>query len=259
MKSLFHGHEKASGLYQILNALNGRVYIGTGSVLRNRLSDHLRLLRAGGHFNGPLQGDFNLYGEGAFVFEVVALIADPVERLKAEEAAISLAFGPGCYNLTIVCPPYCLGLKHSEESRQRQSKRLIGHTTSDETRSKIRAALTGRETPIEIRLKMSLKRKGVPIPNARGKKRSQETKARMSESALRSWGGIPEEERLQRTQGMRRARKGATNSEEHRAKISTGKKGKSPGPQSPEWVAKRVASRRATIESKKALSSPSST
>lgn len=259
MKPLFYGHEKASGLYQIRNTINGWVYLGTASLFRNRFSDHLRRLRVGTHYNGPLQADFNSHGEDSFTFEVIALIRDPKVRLQIEEDAIRLSFGPGCYNLSAVNPPYVLGIKRSPETRAKMSASFKGRVVAPEAREKIRTALTGRKATEETKQKMSAQHSGVPIPNARGKKRSPETKTRMSESALSFWGGRTPEEVSLRTQAMQNARRGSTNSEGHRARISAGKLGKSSGPQSPEHLTKRVASRKATIEAKKALSTVSPT
>lgn len=55
-----------SGIYQIRNLVNGKVYIGSACRLNSRKSDHLRSLQRGNHVNQKLQRAWNKYGPSAF-------------------------------------------------------------------------------------------------------------------------------------------------------------------------------------------------
>lgn len=61
-----------SGIYQIRNLINNKLYIGSAVNLRERkLLRHLKQLRNGTHHNEHLQNAFNKYGEKNFVFEII--------------------------------------------------------------------------------------------------------------------------------------------------------------------------------------------
>ena len=62
-----------SGIYQIKNKINGKVYIGYSKHLSKRKGEHLAALRANKHYNKHLQSSFNQYGELAFEFSVLEL------------------------------------------------------------------------------------------------------------------------------------------------------------------------------------------
>jgi predicted GIY-YIG superfamily endonuclease len=51
---------KESGVYQILNTVNGKLYIGFSSDIQRRVRDHFGELRRGDHNTGDLQKDWNL-------------------------------------------------------------------------------------------------------------------------------------------------------------------------------------------------------
>lgn len=59
-------------VYQIRNTINGRRYIGGTTRHPKRIYQHKTELRAGIHGNAELQGDYNLYGEKFFAYEIIA-------------------------------------------------------------------------------------------------------------------------------------------------------------------------------------------
>lgn len=57
-----------SGVYEILNTVNGKRYIGQTSNLKARWREHRKTLRGKRHPNKHLQAAWNKYGEAAFKF-----------------------------------------------------------------------------------------------------------------------------------------------------------------------------------------------
>jgi group I intron endonuclease len=149
--------------------------------LKARFGAHRQSLRRGDHVNTHLQRAWNLYGEEAFVFEV--LEECEVGRLiKREQWWIDA--GQPEYNL---CPTAgsCLGRRHTPESRAKQSKSMMGNKNnlgrkdSAETRAKKSASMKGRPKNAEHRANLSAALKGRTTWN-KGKPMRAETKARLS-------------------------------------------------------------------------------
>ena len=67
-KTFFRAH---GGIYRIRNTQNDFVYVGQTGQFKERYESHLYTLRSGRGVNPLLQGDWNSYGESAFVFELV--------------------------------------------------------------------------------------------------------------------------------------------------------------------------------------------
>lgn len=63
--------EKESGIYQIRNIINDKIYIGKSINLINRKSQHFLNLRKNTHKNFKLQGSVNKHGIDNFVFEIL--------------------------------------------------------------------------------------------------------------------------------------------------------------------------------------------
>ena len=96
-----------SGIYSIVNKMNGRVYIGQAVALTRRKADHFRALRKGKHKNRPLQEDYDKYGLDAFEYTVVEECSPDEVRsrlyLKEIKKIIELhAHGQELYNLLVL-------------------------------------------------------------------------------------------------------------------------------------------------------------
>lgn len=63
--------QKKSGIYQLRNIRNGKVYIGQSKNMSYRKTCHFRSLKDNNHYNQYLQRSFNKYGHDSFVFEVL--------------------------------------------------------------------------------------------------------------------------------------------------------------------------------------------
>jgi group I intron endonuclease len=71
-----------SGVYMILNRLNGKCYVGSAVCLFERSRDHLGALRRQKHFSKKLQNAYNKHGEEAFEFSVLSIVEDVGAEFK---------------------------------------------------------------------------------------------------------------------------------------------------------------------------------
>lgn len=206
-----------SGIYVIINNVNGKFYIGSAVNLHRRRITHFSGLRLNKSRNPHLQNAFNKYGEESFIFLVVEHVerSQLIEREQFWLDLLNVVNPEKGYN---ICPiaGSSLGKVFTEEHKRKLSeaqrrrfardgipqehrdnlsKALRGHKTSEETKRKISEAHTGKKQSPETIEKMAAAR--------RGKKQSEETIKKRFES-----------------------RKGYTHSEETILKISEANKGK---------------------------------
>jgi len=130
-----------TGIYQIRNILNNKLYIGSaaGKGFQNRWQFHLADLKKDKHHSSKLQNAWNKYGEESFVFEV---LEECVPEKCIEREQYYLDFVKPEYN----CRPIAnsqLGFKHSKATKLHLSK-----------------IKTGLKHSIESKLLMSQKRIG---------------------------------------------------------------------------------------------------
>jgi group I intron endonuclease len=72
-----------SGIYQIKNSVNNKIYIGSSINLKQRFNDHKKLLRYNKHPNQHLQSSWTKYGESNFEFKILELT--PINLLLTKE------------------------------------------------------------------------------------------------------------------------------------------------------------------------------
>jgi len=159
-----------SGVYEILNTLNGHRYIGSSKNIVSRWRDHKKTLRANNHRSRYLQRAWNKYGEGLFKFSVL-VCCEKEHNLLYEQMFID-KLNPS-YNLEKIAGS-SLGTKRSESAieNMRKAKADIG----EETREKMSRWQMGRKLPKETREKQSLVR--------RGRKLSAEHKQKIAKAHL---------------------------------------------------------------------------
>jgi len=68
--------ERVSGIYQIKNTFNGKIYIGSSKNMNTRLRGHIVKLRNDQHCNSHLQSAFNKYGEDVFDYSVIEFCSE---------------------------------------------------------------------------------------------------------------------------------------------------------------------------------------
>lgn len=130
-----------SGIYAIKQRYSGKAYYGSSVNMPMRKRQHLYKLRRGTHSNRHLQSAWDLYGEEAFVFEVVSEVA--VEQLLAIEQDY-LDANVGGYNVAKNAESAALGLKWSVVSRQRFSASRRGRSLTEAHKRALSQAAVGK-------------------------------------------------------------------------------------------------------------------
>lgn len=219
----------ASGIYRILNTVNGKSYVGSAVVLSKRLRQHRGDLVRGSHSNVKLQRAWNKAGSEAFLFYTIESIHDTARLLEREQFWIKFyrVIKHG-YNLSPTAGS-TLGIPISAVSRRKMAlAQLQRAPMSEETRRKISDGLKGRPVSKETRERIAAAQKG----KTRWPYQSKEWRAMMSGKMAGRSHSPETRERL------RQAQLGKTHSVESRRKMSLSHTGK---PIAPETVAKRAA------------------
>lgn len=144
-----------SGIYIIRNTINDKVYIGGSSRLYSRFIEHKSVLLRNKH-NRIFQNFVNKYGIECLSFELIEeVICEKDKLLQREQFWIDYFQSFNSRKGFNMCKKADspLGMKHTEEFKKAQSKRMMGHTinvgrkVSDETKEKISRASLGRKIP----------------------------------------------------------------------------------------------------------------
>ena len=180
----------ASGVYQILNTVNGKRYIGQASNLKKRQQQHMCDLRTGRHTGTKLQRAFTKHGEDAFEFKVLLICTPEMLTFYEDRCIVGFDTIINGYN---ICPAggSSLGVKRSAETCRRIGAAKVGNQyrlgsrQSAETKEKISALKKGKQPWLgrkhaeEAKIKMSESKKGQV-----GHVLSPETCAKISASKL---------------------------------------------------------------------------
>lgn len=166
-----------SGIYQIVNRLTGRRYVGATMNVQRRWAEHRSALRRGVHWTRAFQDDWNTYGSDAFSWEVLQILTDRDQLLIAEDLHIHQS----------EIPPYNTngrsgtgprrGYHHTAEARQKMSMAQKGHHKSPEWRRHLGVAHKGSTLSAEHRAAIGA--------GLRGHTDSPETKLKRRESLRR--------------------------------------------------------------------------
>lgn len=109
------------GIYKIENTISGKCYIGSSVNLRDRWREHRLKLRTHRHRSKHMQAAWDFYGEDAFIFVILEIVADAHDLLTREQHWIDTLkvcdreYG---YNSTPVAGSR-LGSINSEETRRK--------------------------------------------------------------------------------------------------------------------------------------------
>lgn len=125
---------KETGIYCILNKINGKCYIGsTTHDFQKRWSVHKHQLNKNKHANLHLQSSWNKHGSENFEFSVLEIV-EPKYCIEREQFYID-NIKPQFNILIQAGSP--LGYRHSDASRKKRSVSLMGHILSKQTKDKI--------------------------------------------------------------------------------------------------------------------------
>lgn len=169
------GLQRVSGIYGILNCLDGKIYIGSASSVKTRIGYHRSKLRGGIHDNAYLQNAWNLHGESNFkIFLLQECKIDDLMRNESIWMGMTNSFHRDFgYNLDRIAKRKM----HSEETKRKISEGNKGKVFTEERRRKISIANTGKKHAFpkteEQRRKYSLALMGHSVSEATRRKMSE--------------------------------------------------------------------------------------
>jgi len=183
-------------IYKIINIKNNKFYVGSAVNLTKRKQKHIWKLRSGDHPNKHLQAAWIKYGETAFIFVLVQIVAEGVDLLEEENWWLQQSVGkPNCYNIAESATAFGLG-----KSGKKNGMFGKTFTHTPEAKAKIAAAGKCRVRSKESVEKYRAKRKGMPVSEAQkaqisrtlsgegnfwyGKERSDEFKAKIRKAVV---------------------------------------------------------------------------
>ncbi len=171
-----------SGIYQIMNKQNYRMYVGSSFNLKNRWKLHKKQLNKGVHHSVVLQRAWNKYGEDCFEFSEIEFV-DRKDLIDREQHYLDLLKPE--YNICKIAGStagaefyksieHRLKLSISHKGRQCGKNNpmfgvhrfgaehpMYGRNHSDETKHKISIALKGRPLSEETKQKQSISHMGI--------------------------------------------------------------------------------------------------
>lgn len=159
----------SAGIYQIINLVNGKIYVGSSNSLYNRKKSHLSGLRRNIHRNQHLQSAWNKYGEHNFKFEILQIVKDYKSIIGCEQ-----------FWINFTC---CTDRKYGYNIASNAQHPSLGRTLTEEHKRKISEGTKKALADPKIRLKMSLSNIGSGN-GMYGKKHSLETKLKYSKKRL---------------------------------------------------------------------------
>jgi group I intron endonuclease len=129
---------KISGIYKIINKINGKYYVGSAINFAKRWREHRRKLNKNIHHNLHLQSAWNKYGEVNFLFEIVEKINEKItgkfnkKLIELEQKYLNLAneerlLGIDNYNISYDAKSIMLGKNHTTDTLLKMSKSKLGN------------------------------------------------------------------------------------------------------------------------------------
>ena len=156
----------SSGIYEIVNTVNGHRYVGSAVNITQRWFRHKSDLNKNKHHSRHLQRSWNKYGSESFEFRVLEhcffFMLIPREQFYIDELA------PEYNNSHTAGSP--LGVKHTDETRTKNSETRKKYWNAPEARAKQSKAQKKRyENPKERADQSERIKKAKGTPEARAK------------------------------------------------------------------------------------------
>lgn len=117
--------EIISGIYQIKNKVNNKIYIGSSKDIYKRWRHHIADFKANRHCNKYFQASWDKYGEDNFEFLILERVTN-LEDLKDIEQQYLLKLNPfkeNGYNLCRTTESYTFGYKLSEDTKNKMKNK----------------------------------------------------------------------------------------------------------------------------------------
>jgi len=225
-----------SGIYEIVNKINQKRYVGSAVRLSKRKNDHFCSLEKNEHYNRHLQAAYNKYGSEKFEFSIIETIV-PEKLIEREQYWID--FYQCCditkgYNLSPTAGN-SLGVNHTEATKNKIRHSRLGSKHSESTKDKISQATRGTNNPFfgkshteETKEKIASKKRGTKMSKKTKQKMSDRRKGmKFSEEHKRKIGEANSRRKVsaETRKKMSEARKGKKLSDETRKRMSESKKG----------------------------------
>jgi len=186
--------EKISGIYKIINKVNGKYYVGSSKNIKRRFYIHKYCLNKNDHVNDHLQYAWNKYGADSFEFLILEsnIPSDQLDIVEQKYLDVIEIKREESYNISLIAGKVEMSdatRKKMSMSHMGEKNHNFGNHKTEETRKKISIANTGKIHSEEARRKISQSNMGhlvseetrrkISKKNAisqLGKKRSEETK-----------------------------------------------------------------------------------
>jgi group I intron endonuclease len=178
--------KQISGIYRILNTINGKSYVGSAIDSDSRWYFHRYELKKSIHHSDHLQKAVNKYGIENFEFNVIETIENPTKELLEDRENYWIQFYDSAnpekgYN---ICPKAgtSLGFKHTEETlkhlkeiKSGKNNPRFGTKHTEETKQKMSKSQTGKKISAEAKNKMRLAKLGKKLSPERCEQIRQRT------------------------------------------------------------------------------------
>jgi group I intron endonuclease len=166
-----------TGIYTIEHTPSGRVYVGSAVDFSRRWRIHRSFPKNGNHHSRHLQSAWNKYGSDSFEFKKIVICAK-TDLIMYEQILID-GFMAADRKFGFNSRPKaesCLGLKMSDEAREKIRIARAKQVFSAETKALLSKLRTGKKMPDWFGPFIRAKKLGI--------KRSEETKAKISKAQL---------------------------------------------------------------------------
>ena len=187
---------KISGIYKIVNKINGKYYVGSAQNFKQRWRKHKELLNRNVHPNIHLQRSWNKHGESNFEFIILEYV-ESENNLLIEQKYLNICkqIHNSTYNISYDATRPMYGRKHSIKTKNKMSNDrrgckhpLFGKHHSKETREKIKISnsrtydqIYGKEEADKRKINQSNMWSGNNNPMY-GKHHSNETREKIAKS-----------------------------------------------------------------------------
>ena len=140
--------KKISGIYKIINRINGKYYVGSSNNIIKRWNEHKLNLNCYRHTNNHLQSSWNKYGKNSFDFLILEKNVSNDKLLEVEQKYLDVAKNEieKTYNIGFISGR----IEMTNEVKEKIRKSKIGKHISKETKEKLRLLklnIKGKEHP----------------------------------------------------------------------------------------------------------------